>query len=122
MTARVGFGRNRALIAFLLDPDFSILERFAVGTTDNALDGQAERGPRKNTCHRYRSSGQKYCSIKHEPHTIDETVCALSAVTVGRVRSEQMMTIGNLAVSIRLLRRMLCDGYRFHNSTFWLRI
>ena len=49
MTARVGFGRNRALIAFLLDPDFSILERFAFGTTDNALDGLAERGPRKNT-------------------------------------------------------------------------
>ena len=122
MTASVGLGRNHVLIAFLLDPDLGILEGFAIGTTDNALDGLAECGPRKNTCHRYRSSGQKDCSIKHEPNTVDETVCALSAVTVGRVRSEQMMTIGGLAVSIRLLRRMLCEGYRFHNSTFWLRI
>jgi hypothetical protein len=122
MTARVGLGRNHALIAFLLDPDLGILERFAVGTTDNALEGLAECCPRKNTCHCYRSSGQKYCSIKHEPNTVDETVCALSAVTVGRVRSEQMMTIGGLSVSIRLLRKMLCVGYRSHNSTFWLRI
>ena len=41
MTARVGL-RNHALIAFLLDPDLSILERFAIGTTDNALDGLAK--------------------------------------------------------------------------------
>ena len=122
MTASVGFGRNHALIAFLLDPDLSILEGFAIGATHDALEGLAECGARNNTCHRYKSSGQEYCSIKQKPNTVDETVCALNAVTVGRVRSEQMMTIGGLAVSIRLLRRMLCEGYRFHNSTFRLRI
>src|SRR4029077_7600956 len=121
MAASVGLCRGH-LFVFSLDEDFSILERFAVGATHGALEGLAECGPRKNTRHRYKSSGQKHCSIKPEPHTVDETVCALSAVTVGRVRSEQMMIIGGLAVSIRLLRRMLCEGYRFHNSTFWLRI
>jgi hypothetical protein len=43
MTARVGLGRNHALIT-LLDPDLSILKRFAVGATDNALDGLAKCG------------------------------------------------------------------------------
>ena len=37
------------LFVFSLDPDLSILERFAVGATHNALDGLAECGPRKNT-------------------------------------------------------------------------
>ncbi len=67
MTASVGFGRNHALIAFLLDPDLSIPERFAIGAMHNALDGLGECGPRKNTYHRYSSSGQYSCSMKHEP-------------------------------------------------------
>jgi hypothetical protein len=66
MTASVGLGRKNALIAFLLDANLGILERFAVGTTHNALDGLAECGPRKNTCHRYKRSGQYFCSIKHK--------------------------------------------------------
>ena len=66
MTASVGLGRNYALIAFLLDPDLGILERFAIGTTYNALDGLAECNSRKNDCLRYKSSGQNSCSIKHE--------------------------------------------------------
>src|SRR5207302_5658797 len=66
MTASVGFGRNHALIAFLLDPDLGILEGFAIGATHNALDGLAECGPGKNNRSRYKSSSQYSCSIKHE--------------------------------------------------------
>ena len=66
MTASVGFGRNHALITFLLDPDFSILEGFAIGATHNALDGLAECGPGKNNRSRYKSSSQYSCSIKRE--------------------------------------------------------
>ena len=66
MTASVGFGRNHALIAFLLDPDLGILEGFAIGATHNALEGLAECGPGKNNRSRYKSSSQYSCSIKHE--------------------------------------------------------
>ncbi len=66
MTASVGFGRNHALIAFLLDPDLGILEGFAIGATHNALDGLAKCGRGKNNRSRYKNSGQYSCSIKHE--------------------------------------------------------
>src|SRR5678816_4007182 len=66
MTASVGLGRNHALTAFLLDPDLGILESFAVGATHSALDGLAKGGPRKNARHRYKRSGQYFCSITHK--------------------------------------------------------
>src|SRR6266403_3389174 len=65
MAASVGLCRDH-LFVFSLDPDFSILESFAVGATHGALDGLAKSDPRKNTCHRYKRSGQYFCSIKHK--------------------------------------------------------
>src|SRR6478672_7971613 len=65
MAASVGLCRGH-LFVFSLDPNFSILESFAVGATHGALDGLAKGGPRKNTCHRYKRSGQYFCSIKHQ--------------------------------------------------------
>src|SRR4051812_20084510 len=65
MAASVGLCRGHILV-FSLDPDFSILESFAVGATHGALDGLAKGDPRKNSCHRYKRSGQYFCSIKHE--------------------------------------------------------
>src|SRR6266403_5290713 len=66
MTASVGFGRNHALIAFLLDPDLGILEGFAIGATHDALEGLAECGPGKNNRSRCKSRDQYSCTIKHE--------------------------------------------------------
>src|SRR5580765_3190380 len=65
MAASVGLCRGH-LFVFSLDPDFSVLESFAVGATHGALDGLAKSGPRKNTCHRYKRSGQSFCSINHQ--------------------------------------------------------
>ena len=59
MAASVGLCRGH-LFVFSLDPDFSILESFAVGATHGALDGLAKGGPPKNTCHRYKRSGQYF--------------------------------------------------------------
>src|SRR4029077_930686 len=65
MAASVGLCRGHIFV-FSLDPDFSILESFAVGATHGALDRLAKSDPRKNTRHRYKRSGQYFCSIKHE--------------------------------------------------------